>query len=137
MADHWGEPDGGVWESTGPPARLVASRVQAWFALDRMARLGRNANPLDLQAAAWHQEARRILAWLEADALAPATAGAPAVCAAMAPRTPATILMPPCCGSPGGARGPASTPSWPPPLDRVLEQLGSGALVYRYPPAGR
>ena len=69
-ADHWGEPDAGVWESAGPPALLVASRVQVWSALDRMARLGRAANPFDLQAATWHQEARRVLTWLEANGVA-------------------------------------------------------------------
>src|SRR6202034_1218741 len=47
-ADNWGVPDAGRWESAGPRVPLVASRVQAWFALDRMARLGLAANPLDL-----------------------------------------------------------------------------------------
>jgi GH15 family glucan-1,4-alpha-glucosidase len=134
VADHWWEPDGGVWASIGPPARLVASRVQAWFALDRMARMGRDANPLDLQAAAWHQEARRILAWLEADALTPGDR-----------RGPGGLRRD---GAPGAGDDPdaalvriAWRGPWPrqhpfvaATVDRVLEQLGSGDLVYRYSP---
>ena len=133
VADHWGEPDAGVWESAGPPALLVASRVQAWFALDRMARLGRAANPLDLQAAAWHQEARQVLAWLEADGAGGRRAG----CAATARPAAATNPTPPCCGSPGAGPWPPPIRSWPPPWTGCSSSWAPVAFLYRYPPAGR
>jgi hypothetical protein len=127
-ADHWAEPDAGVWESVGPPALLVASRLQAWFALDRMARLARAANPLDLEAVGWQQEARSLLGWLDREGLAPDHGLRRA-------------------GTPGGDDGPdaallrvAWRGPWPvahpvvaTTVDRVLEQLSSGGLVYRYP----
>jgi alpha,alpha-trehalase len=135
VADHWAAPDSGVWETPGPPAALVASRVQAWFALDRMARLARAANPLDLQAAAWQDESRRVIRWLEAYGLADdgglrRAAGGE--------------------GGEGGEGGgddepdaallrvawrgpwPVAHPVVPATVDRVLDRLGSEGLIYRH-----
>jgi GH15 family glucan-1,4-alpha-glucosidase len=134
LADHWVQPDTGVWESAGPPGLLVASRVQVWSALDRMARLGRTANPLDLQAAAWHQEARQVLAWLEAEGLttAPLEAGG----GLRRDGSPGAGDAPDAALVRTARRGP-----WPPahPLvgatvDRALSQLEMNGLLYRYPP---
>ena len=131
--DHWGEPDAGVWESAGPPALLVASRVQVWSALDRMARLGRAANPLDLQAAAWHQEARGSWpGWRPTGR--PRLHRRAAACAAPDRPAPGTNPTPPCCVSPGAAPGPG-------PSDRGRHRRSGPrtaglrpSLVYRYPP---
>ena len=60
LADHWAEPDRGVWEVRGAPRPFVASRVQCWYALDQMARLARAHNPLDLDAAGWQQAAAEV-----------------------------------------------------------------------------
>jgi GH15 family glucan-1,4-alpha-glucosidase len=70
VADHWRRPDHGVWSLAGPPQLLVASRLQAWYALERIARLARAADPLDLSAIPWQSAARDIVTWLETDALA-------------------------------------------------------------------
>jgi alpha,alpha-trehalase len=70
VSDHWRQPDHGIWSLGGPPHLLVASRVQAWYALERTARLTRAGNPLDLDAAGWQLTAREIVKWLETDALA-------------------------------------------------------------------
>ncbi len=128
-ADHWGDPDAGVWQSAGSPTLLVASRVQVWWAIDRMVSLARAANPLDLQAAAWHQEARRILVWLESEGIA-ADGGL------------RRDLMPGRGDGPDAAllrvawRGPwpIAHPIVPATVDRVLEQLGSNGFVYRHGP---
>jgi GH15 family glucan-1,4-alpha-glucosidase len=129
VGDHWGAPDAGVWESAGPPGLLVASRVQAWSAVDRMARLGRAANPLDLQAAAWHQEARRILTWLETEGVAPDGGlrrdGAPGRGDA-----PDAALLRIAWRGPWPLAHPIVTAT----VDRVLQQLGSAGFVYRYGP---
>jgi len=128
VSDHWGSPDAGIWESQGPPTLLVASRIQAWYALDRMARLGRATNPLDLQAASWHQEARQVLAWLETDGLA--TGGG-----LRRDGTPGGDDEPDAALLRMAWRGPWPTahPFVAATVDRVLEQLGSGHLLYRHP----
>ena len=122
MADHWGQPDAGVWESAGPPALLVASRVEAWSALDRMTRLARAANPMDLAAVAWQQEARALLAWLETEGVSPrggllraARHGSGQTVRRQTVRGQTTDRTPPCCGWPGAARGRPLTRWSPPP----------------------
>ncbi len=122
-ADHWEQPDDGVWARRGSRARSTASAVQAWAGLDALARWTRARNPLDLAVVAWHDAARDVLAWLEA------------TCMTADPVLPA---------GPGGVgtdaallriawRGP-----WPlahpvvgATVDRVIDRLGSGALVHR------
>jgi GH15 family glucan-1,4-alpha-glucosidase len=39
VAEHWREPDAGIWEVRGEPAHHVHSKVMAWLALDRALRL--------------------------------------------------------------------------------------------------
>jgi GH15 family glucan-1,4-alpha-glucosidase len=126
LSDHWREPDGGLWHIGGTPRELVASKVQASVALDRMARAARAANPLDLDAAGWQQTAARIATWCETEGLA----------------------------SDGGLRlepSPEDLPDaallrvawsapWPPDhpivvrtVERIIERLSVGMLVHRYP----
>jgi GH15 family glucan-1,4-alpha-glucosidase len=40
-AEHWEEPDRGIWEVRGKPQHFVSSKVMCWVALDRGARLAR------------------------------------------------------------------------------------------------
>jgi hypothetical protein len=129
VADHWGDPDAGVWESAGPPALLVASRVQAWSALDRMVRLARAANPLDLQAVAWHQEARRILTWLETEGVA-ADGGLRRDPTPGRGDEPDAALLRVAWRGPWPLAHPIVTAT----IDRVLERLGSNGFVYRHGP---
>lgn len=39
VADHWREPDEGIWEVRGPRRHFVHSKVMAWVALDRAVRM--------------------------------------------------------------------------------------------------
>lgn len=127
ICDHWKEPDAGVWSLAGPPRRLVASRIQAWYALERTARLARARNPLDLAAAGWSESARGILAWVEREGLA-ADGGlrlddrpddhADAALLRVAWRSP----------------WPADHVVVTRTVERILERLGHGALVYRHSP---
>lgn len=39
VAEHWHEPDEGIWEVRGPRQHYVHSKVMAWVALDRAARM--------------------------------------------------------------------------------------------------
>ncbi len=40
-AEHWEEPDRGIWEVRGEPQHFVSSKFMCWVALDRGARLAR------------------------------------------------------------------------------------------------
>jgi alpha,alpha-trehalase len=40
-ADHWEEPDRGIWEVRGDPQHFTSSKMMCWVALDRGARLAR------------------------------------------------------------------------------------------------
>lgn len=126
-ADHWRRPDSGVWEVERPYRLYTAGRVLAWSALDRMARLARRANPLDLRAAAWQQEGRDILSWLETEAVA-ADGGLRMDGASGGPDEADAALL--CVAWTGP--WPVAHPVVPATVGRVLERLSSGPLLYRY-----
>jgi GH15 family glucan-1,4-alpha-glucosidase len=128
LADHWAAPDHGVWELRGEPRMLVASRVQCWYALDRMVRLARARNPLDLDAVGWQQAAGDIGRWLERNGVA-ADDGLrlddqPA-------DLPDAALLRVAWRGPWPAHG---SPRVGHTVDRILLQLSTGALIHRYPP---
>jgi GH15 family glucan-1,4-alpha-glucosidase len=58
VADHWREPDAGIWEIRGPAQHHVHSKLMAWLALDRTLRI----------AGTRRVSARRRRRWLEARA---------------------------------------------------------------------
>lgn len=126
-ADQWRRPDSGRWEIERPYRLYTAGRIGVWSALDRMARLARQANPLDLRAAAWQQEGRELLSWLETEAVTADGAlrldGAPG----SADETDAALL----CVAWSGP-WPTAHPVVPATVARVLERLSSGPLLYRY-----
>ncbi|MGI8752683.1 MAG: glycoside hydrolase family 15 protein [Acidimicrobiales bacterium] len=126
LGDHWRDSDSGVWGLGGPSRELVASKVQAWVALDRMVRTARAVNPLDLDAAGWQLTAAQIASWCEAEGLA---------------MDGGLRLEPSPEDLPDAAllRVAWSGP-WPPDhpivvrtVDRIIEQLSVGLLVHRYP----
>lgn len=126
LVEHWAEPDGGAWALGGPPRRLTATRVQAWVALDRMARLARAANPLDLDAAGWQQAASAILAALESDSTGPdgglnLDTGPD--------HAPDAALLRVAWAGPWPSQHPVVAAT----VDRVLARLGTGAFLHRYP----
>lgn len=127
LAERWADPDVGVWDLGGPRRRLVASRLQAWAALDGMARRAWAANPLDLAAVPWHRAAADIVAWCEKEALAPD--GGLALSAGPDAHPDAALLRVAWTG-PWPARHPIVVRT----VDRVLEQLSAGPLLHRYPP---
>jgi hypothetical protein len=126
LTDHWRQTDAGRWGSEGRPARLVASAVQAWVALEGMRHRAQSINPLDLAVVPWHRAARDILAWLEREGLGdddglrrdPDPGD----------HTDAALLR-------VAWRGP--WPAWHPivvrTVDRTIERLESGRLLYRLP----
>ncbi|MDQ2729515.1 MAG: hypothetical protein M3Y91_17010, partial [Actinomycetota bacterium] len=126
LSDHWRDPDGGVWGLGGPARDLVASKVQAWVALDRLARTARAANPLDLDAAGWLVTAAQIASWCETEGLA--ADGGLRLEPAPEDHPDAALLRVAWSGP------------WPVDhlivvrtVDRIIEQLSVGLLVHRYP----
>jgi GH15 family glucan-1,4-alpha-glucosidase len=125
LAEHWADPDGGVWGMGGPPRRLTATRVQAWVALDRMARLARAANPLDLDALGWQQAAAGILTGLEADA---AAGRGLSIDSGPGEHPDAALLRLAWAGP-----WPLDHPPVVATVDRILQRLGTGPVLNRYP----
>jgi GH15 family glucan-1,4-alpha-glucosidase len=138
LADNWRRPDNGRWEIGSPRRRYVAGRIEAWSAFDRLSRLARSAHPLDLQAAAWHEESREVLAWLENHAVADdgglrlaGEAGGDGWEQADDPsgsdEADAALLS-----MVGRGPWPAGHPLVAATVGRILERLSSGGLLYRY-----
>ena len=52
MADHWREPDQGIWETRGPAQHHVLGKIMSWVAVDRAIRmLGEKAGRVELRDA--------------------------------------------------------------------------------------
>jgi hypothetical protein len=113
-ADHWADSD------------LTAIRIDSWSGLNAMTRLARAANPLDLDAVSWQQEARQILSWLETNAVAPD--GGLVGGGGKRPDEPRADLLRVAWTGPW----PASSPVVAATVDRVLERLTASSLVYRW-----
>jgi GH15 family glucan-1,4-alpha-glucosidase len=59
LAEHWDQPDEGIWETRGGPRAFTYGRVQSWIALDRAIRIAENhARPAKLDR--WIMERDRI-----------------------------------------------------------------------------
>jgi GH15 family glucan-1,4-alpha-glucosidase len=102
--------------------------VQSWYALDRMARLARARNPLDLDAASWHQAAAEIIGWLDTNG--PAADGGLRMAVELGSQPDAALLRVawrgpwPAMGAPVVGRT----------VERILGQLSTDAFIHRYPP---
>ncbi|MDQ2754319.1 MAG: glycoside hydrolase family 15 protein [Actinomycetota bacterium] len=135
LADHWSQPDHGIWGPACDPELLVSSRLATWRALDRMTRLAQTANPFDLVAAAWHQEAGDVLHSLERDAIAPDGGLLRVMTPGDGPRRatapddrPDAALLPVAWQGPW----PSTHPIVLSTVDRILGRLSSGPFVSRH-----
>ncbi len=115
-----------MWGLGGPPRDLVASKVQAWVALDRMARRARSANPLDLDAAGWQHAATQIVAWCEAEGLA-VDGGL------RLERSPEDLPDAALLRIAWSGPWPSDHPIVTRTVERIVERLSVGLLVHRYP----
>lgn len=59
LAEHWQEPDEGIWEVRGGPKRFVHSRLMSWVAFDRALRLTRHRG-LPAPMGDWMQKSAEI-----------------------------------------------------------------------------
>lgn len=129
VADTWSEPDAGIWEKRAEPAHHVHSKLMAWLALDRAARIA---------AARGDRNQRRQQRWTAArDALAdeirnrgfdPAL-GAYTGAYGSSELDAAVLVLPQLEFEPPFHPRVAST------VDAICRHLGAGGpLLYRYPP---
>ena len=65
VADHWHEPDSGIWEVRDHPRHFVHSKAQAWVALDRGCQLA-DTFGLDGPTDRWRQEADTLRTQVDA-----------------------------------------------------------------------
>ncbi|KQT54423.1 glycosyl hydrolase family 15 [Aureimonas sp. Leaf454] len=63
LADNWGLPDHGIWESRGEPREYLSSRLMCWVAFDRALRMAiRHSLPAPIER--WRTERDKIQATL-------------------------------------------------------------------------
>jgi GH15 family glucan-1,4-alpha-glucosidase len=62
VADHWRQPDAGLWEVRGEPAHYVHSKLMAWLALDRALRIAGSHRTPPRRRARWTTEREAIAA---------------------------------------------------------------------------
>lgn len=128
VARRWPEPDAGIWEVRGGPARHVHSQLMAWLALDRALRIGETHRLPRQQRARWLNARAAIGAELLARGFDPAVGGYTR--AYGDPDLDAAVLVLPLVG----LEDPAS-PRVRGTVDAIRERLSAGGpLLYRYPP---
>jgi alpha,alpha-trehalase len=117
VARQWREPDAGLWEPRLPERRHVHSAIMCWTALDRAIRLlGHNPT--------WSTERDAILSDIIENAVAKDGGYLPQVFGK--PDADAAVLIAPMVGLPIGEELLERT------VEAVIDQLGTGPLVYRY-----
>ncbi|MFE7855329.1 glycoside hydrolase family 15 protein [Streptomyces sp. NPDC057403] len=127
LADHWDQPDEGIWETRGGRQNFTYSRLMTWVAFDRGIHAARKfSRPADIARwtgvrdtvfrqiveRGWHQKRQAFVQHYDTDVL------------------DASLLLMPEFGfiSP-------RDPDWLSTLDAMDEELVSDSLVYRYDPA--
>ncbi|MEU2337271.1 glycoside hydrolase family 15 protein [Streptomyces sp. NPDC006654] len=126
LADHWDQPDEGIWETRGGRQDFTYSRLMTWVAFDRGVRAATTfSRPADLARwtgardavfrqiveRGWHDKRQAFVQQYDSDVL------------------DASLLLMPRVGflSP-------RDPDWLSTLDAMDEELVSDSLVYRYDP---
>jgi GH15 family glucan-1,4-alpha-glucosidase len=124
VADHWRQPDAGLWEVRGEPAHYVHSKVMAWLALDRALRIADSHGARAARRARWTRERDAIAA----DIHAHGTDGARFVRAYGQTGADAALLVLPLIGL-----EPSDSPRVIATIESVRRELSAGGtLLYRY-----
>ncbi len=124
VADHWHQPDDGIWEVRGGAQQFVYSKVQCWIAIDRALRMAhRRTLPLEVErlrgvadeiyetvmAKGYDHQRQTFVQYFGTDALDAANLVMPAA-GFLAPTDPRMLGT----------------------LERTMNELVSDSLVYRY-----
>ncbi len=126
LDDHWQEPDEGIWEVRGGPKRFVHSRLMSWVAFDRALRLARLRGlpaPMiewmqtsadiyeQIMLAGWNEKKQSFAQYYGSDAI-DASALLMVITRFAGPTDPRILST----------------------IERILQELTSDSLVYRYNP---
>lgn len=114
IAQHWQEPDQGIWEMRGPPRHHVHGKLMSWVGLDRARQL------LDAE---WSGLARQVEDDIRAHGM---DASSGALQQAYDGGTDAAVLLAPMLGFETAPAALAAT------IERVRRELGRGDFVARY-----
>ena len=117
VADHWHEPDQGLWEMRGPPLHHLHGKIMSWVALDRAMRLLGAQSRLE-------SERDRIVAEVHARGLS--AEGDHLVQAYEHPEVDAALLLIPVTGFPVRDQILTNT------IEAIERELRSGDFLYRY-----
>lgn len=60
VADHWREPDSGIWERRGEPKHYVHSKLMGWLALDRATRIAELLDKQDDRVQVWKSQSDEL-----------------------------------------------------------------------------
>jgi GH15 family glucan-1,4-alpha-glucosidase len=122
VCDAWRRRDEGIWEVRGDPQHFTHSKLMCWVALDRALQLAQDAIP-GAHARRWREQRERIEAFLEQECF-DRDRGA-YVRSAGSGELDAAVLVGALAGYPHRERLSAT-------VDRIRDELGDGALLYRY-----
>jgi GH15 family glucan-1,4-alpha-glucosidase len=107
LADHWRQPDSGMWEFRGARQQFVSSKLLVWVAFERAGRLARRRGlPGDHER--WRAEADEAYTWVQEQ-------GWDDKVEAYVQREGSTDLDPRCCSSPCSASPPGAIRGCSPP----------------------
>ena len=126
LAQHWQEPDEGIWEVRGGPKRFVHSRMMSWVAFDRALRLIRHRG-LPAPMGDWMQTSAEIYeqimsaGWSEEKQSFVQSYGSEAIDASSLLMVLRNFVGP-------------SDPHILSTIRRIQKELTSDSLVYRYDP---
>ncbi|GAB2818026.1 glycoside hydrolase family 15 protein [Actinocorallia aurea] len=128
LADHWEEPDEGIWEVRGGRQRFTYSGLQTWTAFDRALRLARDRG-LPARSNKWQRLAAKAYRFVQQECWDPAI-GAYVMHPGSKLLDAAVLCMPMVKFS-----GPTD-PRFLMTLDRLGKELVSDSLVHRYAATG-
>ncbi len=125
LSDTWSSPTPGRWPSSRESYAHSSGILAAWDALTAAAARTRRLNPLDMQAAGWQSESRRVAEHLERLA----DTGRGTLGARPGSDIPDASLLQVAWRGPWPSDHPVVTST----VDRALDALSAGPFVYRYP----
>jgi hypothetical protein len=127
VADHWSDRDAGIWDLRGTARPLLSPRLSARQALAGFGVLAWQRNPLDLDAAHWHDQRVRLEKELLA-AAAKGRGGLTAMFGQAGDPVDASLLRVAWLGP-----WPAYDMVVETTIDKLAEQLSSGPWLHPYP----
>ncbi|OLB13804.1 MAG: hypothetical protein AUH18_01620 [Candidatus Rokubacteria bacterium 13_2_20CM_69_10] len=125
VADHWREPDAGIWEVRMEPQHFTESKAMCWVALDRAAQLAETGHLSGRRRQRWLTEAAAIRAFIDNHCWSERLGSY--VRYAGREELDASLLMMPIM-----RYDEPTSPRLAGTIEAVRRELGRGALVYRY-----